>query len=136
MWAQLISMRLKPGYEDDLPRLIEQFWATEQPDSGQVRSMAMRDQNDPNRFFMMVVFETEEKARAREADPRRQKGLQAARAIMAEILTVLRSSLTSPSWARCRRSDTEPAIRPRVQAARWVVSDEGRWPSFDGRGSP
>jgi quinol monooxygenase YgiN len=84
MWAQLISMRLKPGYEDDLPRLIEQFCATEQPDSGQVRSMAMRDQNDPNRFFMMVVFETEEKARAREADPRRQKGLQAARAIMAD----------------------------------------------------
>ena len=33
----------------------------------------------------MVVFESEEKARAREADPRRREGLQAARALMAEI---------------------------------------------------
>jgi hypothetical protein len=33
----------------------------------------------------MVVFESEEKARARESDSRRQKGLEAARATMAEI---------------------------------------------------
>jgi hypothetical protein len=32
-----------------------------------------------------VVFESEEKARAREQDPRRQEGLQAARAVMADI---------------------------------------------------
>jgi len=34
---------------------------------------------------MLVVFESEEKARARESDPRRQEGLQAVRAVMAEI---------------------------------------------------
>jgi hypothetical protein len=34
---------------------------------------------------MLVVFESEEKARARENDPRRQEGLQAARTTMAEI---------------------------------------------------
>ncbi len=45
----------------------------------------MQDQNDPSRVFMLVVFESEEKARARENDPRRQEGLQAARATMAEI---------------------------------------------------
>jgi quinol monooxygenase YgiN len=85
MWAQLITTRLKPGKEDDLPALVEQLRAAEQPDSGLVRSMAMRDQNDSSRVYMLVVFESEEKARARENDQRRQEGLQAARAMMAEI---------------------------------------------------
>jgi hypothetical protein len=34
---------------------------------------------------MMIVFESEDKARAREQDPRRQEGLQEVRATMAEI---------------------------------------------------
>jgi quinol monooxygenase YgiN len=79
------TTRLKPGKEEDLPRLVEQLRAVEQPGSGLVRSTAMRDQNDPSRVYMMVVFESEEKARARESDPRRQEGLQDARATMAEI---------------------------------------------------
>jgi hypothetical protein len=45
----------------------------------------MKDQNDPLSAYMLVVFESEEHARARENDPRRQEGLQAARATMAEI---------------------------------------------------
>ncbi len=85
MWAQLITTRLKPGSEDGLAKLIEQLRAIEQPDSGLVRSTAMRDQNDPSRLFMLVVFASEEQARARENDPRRLEGLQAARATMAEI---------------------------------------------------
>ena len=85
MWAQLIITRLKSGKEGDLPRLIEQLQAAEQKGSGLVRATAMQDQNDPSRVYMMVVFESEEKARARENDPRRQEGLQAARATMAEI---------------------------------------------------
>ena len=34
MWAQLITMRLKPGKETELPKLVEQLRATEQPGSG------------------------------------------------------------------------------------------------------
>ena len=85
MWAQLITTRLKPGKEVDLPKLVEQLRAVEQPGSGLLRSTAMRDQNDPSRVYMMVVLESQEKARARENDPRRQEGLQDARATMAEI---------------------------------------------------
>ena len=85
MWAQLITMRLKPGRENDLPLLIDQLKAAEQPDSGLVRSTAMRDKNDPSRIYTYVIFESEEKARLRENDPRRQEGLQAARETMAEI---------------------------------------------------
>jgi len=85
MWAQLITTRLKAGRESDLPRLIEQLKATEQAGSGLVRSTAMQDQNDPSKVYMLVVFESEEAARSRENDSRRQEGLQVARATMAEI---------------------------------------------------
>ena len=85
MWAQLITTRLKPGSEEKLSELFEQLRAAEQPGSGLVRSTAMRDQNDPSRVYMLVVFESEEIARARESDTRREEGLQAARATMAEI---------------------------------------------------
>ena len=85
MWAQMITTRLKAGHENDLPRLIEQLKATEQAGSGLLRSTAMQDQNDPSKVYMLVVFESEEAARARESDSRRQEGMQAARATMAEI---------------------------------------------------
>lgn len=71
--------------EKELEGVLQQLWATEQPGSGLVRSTAMRDQKDPNSVYLMVVFESEEQARAREQDPRRLEGLQAARASMAEI---------------------------------------------------
>ncbi|MGO9333299.1 MAG: antibiotic biosynthesis monooxygenase [Acidimicrobiales bacterium] len=85
MWAQLIKTRLRPGKEEGLTRLFEELQAVEQPGSGLLRSTAMRDQKDPSRVYMLVVFESEERARARENDQRRQEGLQAVRATMAEI---------------------------------------------------
>jgi len=85
MWAQLITMRFKPGKESELPRLVEQLRAAEQPGSGLVRSTAMLDQKDPGRVLMLVVFESEERARERENDPRRGEALQDARATMADI---------------------------------------------------
>lgn len=85
MWAQLITMTLKPGKEAGLPRLVEQLRETEQAGSGLVRSTAMRDDANPSRVSFLVVFESEERARERENDPRREEGLAAARATMAEI---------------------------------------------------
>ena len=85
MWAQLITLRLKAGREADLGRLIEQLDAAEQPDSGLVRTTAMRDTNDPSLVYMLAVFESEEKARVRENNPRRQEALQVARATIPEI---------------------------------------------------
>jgi len=85
MWAQLITMRLKPNRQDGLAKLIEQLRAAEQPGSGLVRSTALQDEKDPSRVSFLVVFESEDAARARESDPRRQEGLQAARATMTEI---------------------------------------------------
>ncbi len=85
MWAQLIKMTVRPEREQDLTGLLEQLHAAEQPDSGLVRTMAMRDQNDPSKLYTFVLFESEEKARAREQDPRREEALTSVRAAMEEM---------------------------------------------------
>jgi hypothetical protein len=85
MWAQLIRTHLKDGSEAGLQRLEQQLRDAEQPGSGLVRTLIMREQQDPSSLVMLVVFESEDMARARENDPRRAEGLAAARATMAEI---------------------------------------------------
>ena len=83
MWAQLIKMQLKPG--EDIEGMTNAIRAAEEPGSGLVRTLTMRDQNEPSALYTLVVFQSEEKARAREQDPRRQERLLGAREIMAEI---------------------------------------------------
>ncbi len=85
MWAQLIRTRVKEGSEEGLQRLFQQLREVEPPDSGLVRTLVMREQQDPNALSMLVVFESEEKARARETHPGRNEAMAAARATMAEI---------------------------------------------------
>ena len=85
MWAQIIKTHLKDGRDGDYADLMKHFQATEKPGSGLVHSYAARDQADPNTVYMIVVFESEEKARIREADPDRQASLEPARQIMGEI---------------------------------------------------
>ncbi len=65
--------------------VFEQLRAAEQPGSGLVRTTAMRAQLDPGRVYTFVIFESEEKARAREQDPRRQAALEGVRDTMAEL---------------------------------------------------
>lgn len=84
MWAQLISARLKPGNDQELAKLFDQLRAVEQPGSGLLRSMSFRSQDEPSRLYTLVVFESEEKARAREQDPLRQEGLAEVRKTMAD----------------------------------------------------
>jgi hypothetical protein len=84
MWAQLIQMKLKPG--SDTTEMVELIRAAEQPGSGLVRSIFMHDQSDPSSVYTLVVFESEEHARAREQDPRRNEQLTAARSVMGDIL--------------------------------------------------
>ena len=86
MWAQLNAVRVKEGKLDVVVKAMEQLRDFEQPDSGLLRTIVMQDQKDPARLLVLVLFESEEKARAREADPRRQEGVQALRASLADVL--------------------------------------------------
>lgn len=86
MWAQLITTRMKPGQEGRIDEMLEQLRAAEQDGSGIVRHLAMRDDDDPSRFLMLAIFESEAKARERENDPRRAEGLRVMRETMVEIV--------------------------------------------------
>lgn len=82
MWAQLQRVRTTPEREAELLDVFDQLRALEQEDSGLLRTSVMRSQADPALMFVLVVFESEGKARAREQDPRRQEGLARIRAAM------------------------------------------------------
>ena len=86
MWAQLQKVTTGPEREAELLDVIEQLHALEQADSGLVRTTVMRSQADPSLVYVLVVFESEEKARAREQDPRREPGLEKVRAAMGNVL--------------------------------------------------
>lgn len=86
MWAQLSTVRVKEGKADVVGEAMEQLRAFEQPESGLLRTIVMQDQDDAARVFVLVVFESEAKARARENDPRRHEGVQALRASLADVL--------------------------------------------------
>ena len=85
MWAQIIKMRLKPGMDNELVVVMDLLKSAEQPRSGLLRSTTMRDQRDPSIVYTMVVFDSEESARAREQDPRREQMLQSAREMMGQM---------------------------------------------------
>jgi hypothetical protein len=80
MWAQLIRVQIKPG--KDLDAIAKQLQSLERPGSGLVRTTVMFDQIDPSQAYLLVVFESEEKARAREQDPSRAEAMQRVRAMM------------------------------------------------------
>jgi quinol monooxygenase YgiN len=80
MWAQLIRVQIKPG--KDLDAIAKQLQSLERPGSGIVRTTVMFDQKDPSQAYLLVVFESEEKARAREQDPSRAEAMQRVRAMM------------------------------------------------------
>lgn len=86
MWAQLITMRAKPDRADELIRLGERMRDHEPPESGLLRSTLMRDQKDPAMFHVLILFDSEEKARARENDPRRKDEVARIQAAMAECM--------------------------------------------------
>jgi heme-degrading monooxygenase HmoA len=86
MWAQLQKVSTKPEREAELLDVFEQLQAIEQADSGLSRTMVMRSQADPTVVFVLVLFDSEEKAREREQDPRRQQGLERIRAALGDLL--------------------------------------------------
>jgi len=90
MWAQLMRTTMRPGLDaaeaaDRIRAVHEQVRAAEQEGSGLVRTLVMQDQRDPREVYALVVFESEEKARVRERDPRRGEQLGAARTAMADL---------------------------------------------------
>lgn len=86
MWAQVQRVSTNPERESELLEVFEQLRAIEQEGSGLLQTLVMRSKADPTQAFVVVVFEGEEEARAREQDPRRQEPLQRIREALGDLL--------------------------------------------------
>jgi quinol monooxygenase YgiN len=84
VWAQLIKFTLKPGHDDDLPRIFDQLQGAEQNEGGHISTVVLRSDKNPSDIYAVVTFESEEKARAREQDEARQESLKPLREFMAQ----------------------------------------------------
>lgn len=123
MWAQLIRARLRPGKEDRLQGISRLLRASEQPDSGLVRSTAMTDQKDPDAVYFLAVFESEAAARARENDPRREAALQDVRAAMAEAFEGERSFVDLNVVSEYTLRDSSTGAEDNVALFRRVIDE-------------
>lgn len=76
MWAQMLKTRMKPGQESTLQQLPQEIEARLR-DHGSGRGpkhvIAMQDQNNPDTYYTLIVFESEEKAREYEGSPEAQE---------------------------------------------------------------
>jgi len=68
MWAQIVKSRMKPGVESDLSEIREQMRTRIGQRPGLVRSFWMQNQNDPQEYYTLIVFESEEQARQGERE--------------------------------------------------------------------
>ena len=77
MWAQLIKARVRPGKQGEVEKVQKEFEQRGQGGStGWVRSITLQNQKDPDEYFTLVFFESEEKARENERSPEQQKLVQ------------------------------------------------------------
>lgn len=65
MWAQVIKSRAKPGKEEEIRNLPQEFEAMGGMPAF-LHLFACSNQNDPTEYYTFIVFESEEAARANE----------------------------------------------------------------------
>ena len=64
MWAQLVKVRMKGGTEEEFEKVRNEMRTRQaQARPGFVRLLSMRNQRDPQEYYTLIVFESEEKAR-------------------------------------------------------------------------
>ncbi|HZU13984.1 MAG TPA: antibiotic biosynthesis monooxygenase [Chloroflexota bacterium] len=69
MWAQLIKAQIKPGKAHELDELYREVDSRMSRDSGWVRSLSLRNSKNGQELYAVVVFDSQEKARAYEQSP-------------------------------------------------------------------
>jgi hypothetical protein len=77
MWAQIVKSRGRPGREEEIRRLPQEFEAQDwHREPAPMRLFVFQNQNDPQEYYTLAFFENEEKARENERSPEQQQRLQ------------------------------------------------------------
>src|SRR5437588_508053 len=85
MWAQIVKIRIKPGSADKLDDFNKR-WESEVgrgTDSGWIRTSVYRGKSDPDEYYIIAHFESEQKARQNERGERHQALMQELAPMMA-----------------------------------------------------
>lgn len=75
MWSQLVKLRVKPGSEGQMEG-FEERWEREVgrgTDSGWVQTQIFKNPSNSNEWYLLATFESEEKARQSENNPKHQE---------------------------------------------------------------
>jgi heme-degrading monooxygenase HmoA len=80
MWAQIIKARLKSNAEAEMMQLMNEIEG-ETARSPFVGSIVLQNQSDPSEYHTVVLFESEEAARANENTPEQQQRVQRIKAL-------------------------------------------------------
>lgn len=71
MWAQFIKARIRSGRDQEAREIAREFEAQSRTDRiGPTRVIVFRNQSDPDEHLTIAYFESEEKAREAERDPK------------------------------------------------------------------
>ncbi len=73
MWAQIVKSRMKPGAEDRLLQLDAEMSGQITQRGGWLQTIVLRDQKNPEQTYAVVLFESEDAARASESSPEVQE---------------------------------------------------------------
>jgi heme-degrading monooxygenase HmoA len=82
MWAQIVKVRMKPEAEQHRAELIGNMRDRIGRRPGIVNGFVMANQHDEREFYIMTVYESEEKAREGEAALATDESFQRERAMM------------------------------------------------------
>ncbi len=80
MWAQIIKGRMKPGAEQVLAEVRDDIKAQIGQRPGLIHSFWMQNQQDPQEYYTVIIFESEAAARASEPDVNQNPAFQKLRA--------------------------------------------------------
>jgi hypothetical protein len=101
MYGTVIRLQVKPGAEDALKALNEQ-WRRERVPRGFIADYALKSERTPGEWLVLVVFDTEENYRQNAADPEQHRQYEQLRALLA----------ADPEWNDGDVQSIEPAAVP------------------------
>jgi len=83
MYGTLARMQVKPGQDDAVAALHEQWLRERKPDvNGFIADYALKSERVPGEWFVFAIFDTEEHYRTNAADPEQHRQYEKLRALL------------------------------------------------------
>jgi hypothetical protein len=82
MWAQLLKARVRPENVAKVRAVQQELESAITGDSPVIQAYAFQSQQDPEEYYNLIVFETEEKAREGERNPELQERIKRMQSLM------------------------------------------------------